>query len=102
MFDPEHLGIRCTICGQGDLYHDREIGCYCIRCGQRFTSENMNLLVPGAESEAKRHVSGCPVDATTPGRQVVRVKACSSPSSDDCRDRIAVEQALLAMETLHR
>jgi hypothetical protein len=45
MFDPECQNIECPHCFLGKIYFDREIGCYCMYCGDQFSSVDMEILV---------------------------------------------------------
>ena len=45
MFDPECQNIECPQCFLGKIYFDREIGYYCIYCGDQFSSADMEILI---------------------------------------------------------
>lgn len=45
MFDPECQNIECPQCFLGKIYFDREIGYYCMYCGQQFRAADMEVLV---------------------------------------------------------
>lgn len=45
MFEPEYQDMDCPKCLRRRVYFDREIGFYCMSCGQEFASENMLMLL---------------------------------------------------------
>jgi len=45
MFDPECQNIECPQCFLGKIYFDRQIGYYCMYCGQPFRAAEMEILV---------------------------------------------------------
>ena len=45
MFDPECQNIECPQCFLGKIYFDREIGYYCMYCGDQFSAVDMEALV---------------------------------------------------------
>jgi hypothetical protein len=44
MFDPECQNIECPQCFLGKIYFDREIGYYCMYCGDQFSAVDMEIL----------------------------------------------------------
>ncbi|MHC4203628.1 MAG: hypothetical protein ACYSTT_03190 [Planctomycetota bacterium] len=45
MFDPECQNIECPQCFLGKIYFDREIGYYCMYCGDQFDAADMEILI---------------------------------------------------------
>jgi len=45
MFDPECQNIECPQCFLGKVYFDREIGYYCMYCGEQFNTMDMEILI---------------------------------------------------------
>ena len=45
MFDPECQNIECPQCFLGKIYFDREIGYYCMYCGDQFSAVDMEILI---------------------------------------------------------
>lgn len=45
MFDPECQNIECPQCFLGKIYFDREIGYYCMYCGDQFSAVDMEFLI---------------------------------------------------------
>lgn len=45
MFDPECQNIECPQCLLGKIYFDREIGYYCMYCGDQFSTVDMEVLI---------------------------------------------------------
>ena len=45
MFDPECQNIECPLCFLGKVYFDREIGYYCMYCGNQFDAVDMEALI---------------------------------------------------------
>jgi hypothetical protein len=45
MFDPECQNIECPLCFLGKIYFDREIGYYCMYCGDQFSAVDMEILL---------------------------------------------------------
>jgi len=45
MFDPECQNIECPQCFLGKIYFDREIGYYCMYCGDQFNAVEMEILI---------------------------------------------------------
>jgi hypothetical protein len=45
MFDPECQDIECPQCFLGKIYFDREIGYYCMYCGQQLSAVDMEILI---------------------------------------------------------
>jgi len=45
MFDPEFQNLDCPQCFLGKIYFDREIGYYCMYCGQQFCDVDMEILI---------------------------------------------------------
>jgi len=45
MFDPECQNIECPHCFLGKIYFDREIGYYCMYCGNQFGAVDMEILM---------------------------------------------------------
>jgi len=45
MFDPECQNIECPQCFLGKIYFDREIGYYCMYCGEQFSAVDMEILI---------------------------------------------------------
>lgn len=45
MFDPEYQNLECPQCFLGKVYFDREIGYYCMYCGQQFRAADMEILI---------------------------------------------------------
>ena len=45
MFDPECQNIECPQCLLGKIYFDREIGYYCMYCGDQFGTADMEILI---------------------------------------------------------
>ena len=45
MFDPECQNIECPQCHLGKVYFDREIGYYCMYCGDQFSIVDMEILI---------------------------------------------------------
>lgn len=45
MFDPECQNIECPQCFLGKIYFDREIGYYCMYCGEQFRAVDMEVLI---------------------------------------------------------
>ena len=45
MFDPECQNIECPECLLGKIYFDREIGYYCMYCGDQFGAVEMEVLI---------------------------------------------------------
>jgi len=45
MFDPKCQNIECPQCFLGKIYFDREIGYYCMYCGDQFSAVDMEILI---------------------------------------------------------
>jgi hypothetical protein len=45
MFDPECRNLECPQCFLGKIYFDREIGYYCMYCGEQFDAVDMDILI---------------------------------------------------------
>ncbi|MBN1805127.1 MAG: hypothetical protein JW837_07750 [Sedimentisphaerales bacterium] len=45
MFDPTNQDVICPRCRRREVHFDSKIGFYCIACGRKFTSEEMEVLV---------------------------------------------------------
>ncbi len=45
MFDPECQNIECPQCFFGKIYFDREIGYYCMHCGNQFSTVDMEVVI---------------------------------------------------------
>jgi DNA-directed RNA polymerase subunit RPC12/RpoP len=44
MFEPEYQNIDCPQCLLGKIYFDREMGYYCMLCGQQFSVVDIDVL----------------------------------------------------------
>jgi DNA-directed RNA polymerase subunit RPC12/RpoP len=56
VFDPEYKNLDCPQCHLRRIYHDRDIGFYCMSCGREFSYDEIVLLIEKAErtSQPKR------------------------------------------------
>ena len=51
MFEPEYQGLICLTCGSRKVYFDREMGYYCMLCGQQFGTEETHGPAKGVVSQ---------------------------------------------------
>jgi len=61
MFDPECQNIECPQCFLGKIYFDREIGYYCMYCGDQFNAVDMEILIEKnalTSNSAQKSISG--------------------------------------------
>jgi DNA-directed RNA polymerase subunit RPC12/RpoP len=49
VFDPEYKNLDCPQCHLRRIYFDREIGFYCMSCGQKFSTEEIVILIEKAD-----------------------------------------------------
>ena len=45
MFDPTNQDVICPKCRRREVHFDCKIGFYCIACGRKLTSEEVEVLV---------------------------------------------------------
>jgi hypothetical protein len=45
MFEPECQNLDCPQCLVGKIYFDRQIGYYCMLCGQEFSTIDIEVLI---------------------------------------------------------
>jgi DNA-directed RNA polymerase subunit RPC12/RpoP len=48
VFEPEYKNLDCPQCQLRRIYFDREIGYYCMSCGQEFSTEEIVMLIEKA------------------------------------------------------
>ena len=49
VFEPEYKDLDCPQCHLRRIYFDREIGYYCMSCGQDFSTDEIVMLIEKAE-----------------------------------------------------
>jgi DNA-directed RNA polymerase subunit RPC12/RpoP len=58
MFEPEYQDLACPKCQNREVYYDRTMGYYCMFCGERVSSEQLQAQIEsdlcqiGAEERA--------------------------------------------------
>ncbi|MFC1635445.1 hypothetical protein ACFL5Z_11435 [Planctomycetota bacterium] len=49
VFDPEYKNLDCPQCHLRRIYFDRDIGYYCMSCGQEISYDEICLLIEKAQ-----------------------------------------------------
>lgn len=54
MFDPEYKNLDCPQCHLRKIYFDRDIGYYCMSCGQEISYDEIVMLIEKAEKTSQQ------------------------------------------------
>ena len=54
MFDPEYKNLECPQCHLRKIYFDRDIGYYCMSCGQELSYDEVVMLIEKAEKTSQQ------------------------------------------------
>jgi len=54
VFDPEYKNLECPQCHLRKIYFDREIGYYCMSCGQELSYDEVVMLIEKAEKTSQQ------------------------------------------------
>ena len=88
VFEPEYENLDCPQCHRRRIYFDREIGFYCMSCGQKLNLDEITMLIQKAERMSQpTHTPD--KSETKPPMEIKEVPAPKAKDSEHARRDVA-------------